>query len=51
MNTDRLIRMGMNMLMRYGMRWFAKRQKPTPNDPQAKNAAKQVRMVNRIRRM
>lgn len=48
MNADRLIRMAMNMLMRYGMRHLSKGQKP---NPQVKQAQKQLKTINRIRRM
>ena len=48
MNADRLIRMGIKMLMRYGMRYVSKGQKP---DAQTQQAQKQIKSINRIRRM
>ncbi|MGR3513392.1 MAG: hypothetical protein ACU0GG_11565 [Paracoccaceae bacterium] len=48
MNADRLIRMAINMLMRFGMRRLAKGQKP---DPRMQQAQKGMKTINRIRRM
>lgn len=48
MNADRLIRMAVNMLMRYGMKRLSKGQKPNPN---AKQAQKSLKTINRMRRM
>lgn len=48
MNADRLIRMGMNMLMRFGMKRLSKGQKP---DPRMQQVQKNMKMINRIRRM
>lgn len=48
MNADRLIRMAIRMLMRHGARRLSKGQKP---DPQMQQAQKQIKTVNRIRRM
>lgn len=48
MNADRLIRMAIRMLMRHGARRLSKGQKP---DPKVQQAQKQVRTINRIRRM
>lgn len=48
MNADRLIRMGMRVLMRYGMRWLSKGQKA---NPQTRQAQKSLKTINRIRRM
>ena len=48
MNADRLIRMAVNMLMRYGMKRLSKGQK---TDPRTKQAQKTMRNLNRMRRM
>ncbi|MEM9844843.1 MAG: hypothetical protein AAF965_08595 [Pseudomonadota bacterium] len=48
MNADRLIRMAIRMLMRQGMRRLSKGQKQSS---EIKQAQKNVRTVNRIRRM
>lgn len=48
MNANRLIRMAINVLMRAGMKRMAKGQKP---DPRMRQAQKQIKTVNRIRRM
>ncbi len=48
MNADRLIRMAINMLMRKGVRHLTKGEKP---NPQMRQTQKQLKMINRIRRM
>ena len=48
MNAERLIRMVVNMAMRYGMRRLSRGQN---RDPNAQRAQQSMRWFNRIRRM
>lgn len=48
MNTNRLIRMAINMLMRRGIKHLSKGQKPNPATKQAQQS---IRTINKIRRM
>ncbi len=48
MNADRLIRMVVRMLMRHGMKRLSKGSRP---DPQMRQAQKNLKAANRIRRM
>ena len=48
MNTNRLINMAMNMLMRHGMKWLMKGQKADPNAKRAQQAMKIARRTGRM---
>lgn len=48
MNANRLIHMAFRMLMRYGMKYLNKGQKPGPNTKAAQDAARIAQRNNRL---
>ena len=50
MNANRLVNMAVRMLMRYGLRFLAKRNGGKP-DPKAQEAAQKMRAGRRIGKM
>jgi hypothetical protein len=48
MNTNRLINMGLNLLMRYGLKYFMKGKKVDPNAKRAADAMKATRRIGRM---